>query len=192
MPRTWPLEARGTYQLKITLKNTKPPIWRRIQVAGGITLGDLHHIVQAVMGWENDHLHVFRGGKTEYATRDGDQAVTSLGGRDEWETQVGEVLPAVGSKIVYEYDFGDGWVHDILLERIVPTEEGTPLPVCLAGTRACPPEDCGGPYRYANFVIAIRDPKHPDYHHWREWFDGDFDPEAFDLEAINNRLERLS
>ena len=188
MPRPRLLKSQDIYQLKIALKHIKPPIWRRIQVADDTTLGDLHYIVQAVMGWENDHLHVFQVGKIEYATVDGDQAVTSIEVKDEWEAQVGKVPLAVGSKILYEYDFGDGWKHDIVVERIISAEEGKHCPVCLAGARACPPEDCGGPYRYANFVIAIRDPKHPDYHDWREWFDGGFDPEAFDLEAINKRL----
>jgi hypothetical protein len=188
MPRTRPLNSPRIYQLNIILKHIAPPIWRRIQVAGDTTLGDLHCIVQAVMGWENDHLHVFQVGKVEYATLDGDQAVTSLSARDEWEAQVGKVLPAVGSKAQYEYDFGDSWEHDIVVEKILPAEEGKRLPVCLAGARACPPEDCGGPYSYASFASAIRDPKHPEYRIWREWFDRDFNPEAFDLDAINKRL----
>jgi hypothetical protein len=188
MPRTQPSESQRIYQLKIALNHIKPPIWRRIQVASDTSLGDLHCIVQAVMGWENDHLHVFRVGRVEYATLEGDQAVTSFGVIDEWEVQVGKVLRTERSKLVYEYDFGDGWQHDIVVERITPVEEGKQYPVCLAGARACPPEDCGGPYRYASFVHAIRDPKHPDYHDWRECFDADFDPEAFNLEAINKRL----
>jgi len=170
------------------LKNTKPPVWRRIQVAGDTSLGDLHYIVQAAMGWGNDHLHAFQVGNVEYATLEGDQAVTSVGVKDEWNAQVGKVLLAVGSKAQYEYDFGDSWKHDIVVEKILPAEEGKRLPVCLAGARACPPEDCGGSYRYASFVIAARDPKHPDRRYWREWFDGDFDPEAFDLEEVNRRL----
>ena len=192
MPRTRPLDSQGIYQLKITLKHIAPPIWRRIQVAGDTILGDLHFNLQAGMGWENDHLHVFRVGKAEYATLDGDQAVTSLRARAEWEVQLSKVLRTERSKLVYEYDFGDGWQHDIVVEKILPAEEGRRYPVCLAGAGACPPEDCGGPYRYASFVRAIRDPKHPDHRVWREWFDGDFDPEAFDLDAINKRLSRSS
>lgn len=188
MPRTRSSNAKHIHQLKITLKHIKPPIWRRIQIVGDISLGDLHYIVQAVMGWENDHLHVFRVGKVEYATLEGDQAVTSMGVRDEWETEVRKVLPGVGRKILYEYDFGDSWKHDVVVERIILAEGGKQYPVCLAGARACPPEDCGGPYRYASFASAVCDPKHPDHRYWREWFDGDFDPEAFDLEAINQRL----
>lgn len=184
--------AKQVHQLKLTLRHVKPPVWRRIQVASDTTLGDLHYLVQTAMGWENDHLHVFRVGRVEYATLDGDQAVTSFGVRDEWEAQVCEVLPSVGRKVEYEYDFGDGWRHDIVAEKILPVEDGKRYPVCLSGAGACPPEDCGGPYRYANLVLAISDPSHPDRRYWRGWIGGDFDPEAFDLEAINRRLLSLA
>ena len=177
-------------QLKITLKYTTPPVWRRVQVTGDITLGDLHYVVQTVMGWEDDHLHAFRVGRIEYAPVEGDRAVTETGASDEWEAQVGAVLPAVGRKLLYTYDFGDTWNHEIVRERVVAGEEGRRYPVCLAGARACPPEDCGGVYGYENLVAALADPTDPDYEYWRERVGDDYDPEAFDLEAINKRFRR--
>lgn len=192
MPRARPAGAPAIYQLKITLKYTAPPVWRRVQVADDTTLGHLHSIIQAAMGWGNDHLHAFRVGKAEYATTEGDMAVIGLTVRDEWEADVRAVLPKVGSKMLYIYDFGDSWKHEIRLEKILPPEEGKQIPICLAGARACPPEDCGGPSGYASLVAASSDPRHPDRRYWREWLGGNFDPEALDLEAVNRRLAGLA
>jgi hypothetical protein len=94
--------------------------------------------------------------------------------------------------MLYIYDFGDSWRHEVKLEKILPLEQGEQVPVCLAGAWACPPEDCGGPSGYASLVAASGDPHHPDRRSWREWLGGGFGPEAFDLEAINERLARLT
>lgn len=102
-----PAGPRAIYRLKITLRYTTPPVWRRVQVADDTALGDLHDIIQAAMGWENDHLHASRAGKAEYATTEGDRAVIGLTVRDEWEADMRAVLPKVGSKMLYLYEFGD-------------------------------------------------------------------------------------
>lgn len=177
------------YQLKVTLRNSEPPIWRRVQVRGDITLGDLHHVIQAVMGWHEAHLHEFIAKKVSYGTLYHD-----YGGwdevRDEALYRLDQVAKRRGSRLVYEYDFGDSWQHDILVEETLSPEEGIQYPVCLAGERACPPEDVGGIWRYRHFLEAIRDPADPEHKDFLEWIGGSFDPEHFDLQAINEVLRR--
>jgi hypothetical protein len=95
------------------------------------------------------------------------------------------------SKLLYDYDFGDGWEHDVLVERVEPTTEGEQLPVCLDGRRARPPEDCGGPYGYANLMEAMADPKHPEHDEMREWVGPYWQPEDFELELVNKQLRAL-
>jgi Plasmid pRiA4b ORF-3-like protein len=178
------------YQLKVTLQDSKPPIWRRIQVSADITLSKLHHIVQTVMGWSDSHLHQFIVGDTFYGIPDPDSFM-DMDTKYESRAKLNQIAPAEKSKFVYEYDFGDSWEHLILVEKILPAEEGAQYPVCLTGKRACPPEDVGGVWGYDEFLAAIRDADHPDHEEMLEWADGDFDPEAFDLEAVNKALKKL-
>lgn len=178
---------RTIYQLKVTLKHVKPAVWRRIQAPADIHLDDLHQALQVVMGWHDGHLHLFRAGEVEYAIPYPEEDAF-FDDQDETKTKLSEVVRAEKQKLVYEYDFGDGWRHEILVEKILPREEGKQYPVCLAGKRACPPEDCGGPRGYAEFLQAIRDPAHPDHDDMLEWIGGEFDPEAFDLEEVNGLL----
>jgi pRiA4b ORF-3-like protein len=96
------------------------------------------------------------------------------------------------SKLLYEYDFGDSWEHELLVEKILPRDEGKRYPVCLTGKRACPPEDCGGVWGYASFLEALHDPEHPEHEEMLEWIGGEFDPEAFDLDEVNVELQRLT
>jgi hypothetical protein len=178
------------YQIKVTLKNTKPPIWRRLLVRSDSTLGDLHAIIQAAMGWWDYHLHQFIVGETYYGQPhpDYDDYLEML---DEEYVTLGQVAPREGAKFDYEYDFGDGWEHRVLVEKIVPPEPGQAYPVCIKGRRACPPEDVGGTWGYADFLDAIRDPEHPEHDSYLEWIGGDFDPEAFDLDEVNDALSEL-
>lgn len=171
------------YQLKVTLKNSKPPIWRRIQVAGDTSLDKLHLILQTVMGWENDHLHQFKIGPDYYSAEDAD-----LDCEDETQFDLSEVVSGVKQKFLYEYDFGDSWEHEIVVEKILQPEAGVHYPVCLAGKRAGPPEDSGGVWGYESLLEIVNNPEHPDYDERVEWLGEDFDPEAFDLEAINRKL----
>lgn len=177
------------YQLKVTLAESDPPIWRRFQVAGDISLAKLHQVLQIVMGWENSHLHQFIVDGTAYG--EPDPALGELELRDERKARLYQVVPTVESGFIYEYDFGDSWQHEIQVEQIAPVEPGTRYPVCLAGERACPPEDCGGIWGYANLLEAIEDPDHPEHEDLMDWLGGDFDPEVFDQEEINNRLKRI-
>lgn len=174
------------YQLKVTLMGSKPPIWRRIQVTSDTALDKLHRIIQVVMGWDGDHLHQFIIGGNYYGEPSADWG---FGVRDESKVRLSRVVSGIKTKFVYEYDFGDDWLHQILVEKILPLEEGAPYPVCVTGKRACPPEDCGGIGGYYDFVEAIQNPDQPEHKNMLEWFGGRFDPEAFDLEAINMGLK---
>ena len=179
------------YQLKVTLKGSKPPIWRRLQVPGNLTLDDLHRVLQIAMGWDNAHLHQFTVGRTYYSDPlfELDDALGDV--NDSTRTTLRQVAPAEKAKFTYEYDFGDSWEHEILVERIVPPEPGARYPVCLTGRRACPPEDCGGIWGYAALLETIQNPDDPEREEMLDWLGGAFDPEAFDLEAVNQALQRL-
>jgi hypothetical protein len=167
------------YQFKITLHQSKPPIWRRIQVPD-CTLADLHELIQAAMGWENEHLHLFIIGGVRYGIPD-----PELGLKNEAKVRLSQIVPQSGTlfRFKYEYDFGDGWLHDLLFEGSPPNDVGRKYPVCLGGARACPPEDVGGVWGYAEFLEAIADPKHERHGELLEWIGGEFDPEVFDAKA---------
>jgi hypothetical protein len=117
--------------------------------------------------------------------------LVELDTRDSRRVKLGKSITAEGEKFAYEYDFGDFWEHDILIEKILPPDPKQKLPVCIKGKRACPPEDVGGVWGYDTFLEAIKDPQHPEHEMYTEWIDGEFDPEAFDLDAINSALRSL-
>jgi hypothetical protein len=178
------------YQIKVTLDNTHPPIWRRILVPGNTTLIKLHDILQIVMGWEDYHLHMFTIDESIYGNP-ADDEWGDLGTLDEVAYKLNRIIHREGQRFKYEYDFGDSWDHTLLVEKILPPEEGTRYPLCLKGKRACPPEDVGGVWGYKNFLDAIRDPDHNEHEEYLDWVGGEFDPDAFDLEEINAQLRRM-
>jgi hypothetical protein len=180
--------ASSIYQLKVTLKGSKPPIWRRLQLRGDTRLSELHDILQLAMGWGDAHLHQFTAGEQSFGRPDADDWTEV---RDERQVVLSQVARAEKARLGYEYDFGDSWEHQLLVEKILPPEPGKDYPVCVAGKRACPPEDVGGIWGYADFLAAIRDPEHREHKELLEWIGGAFDPEAFDLEAVNAALQRL-
>ncbi len=180
----------GICQIKITLRYVRPPIWRRIQVAGDVTLAKLHRIIQEVMGWYDSHLHQFIVGKTYYGVPSLDE-FSELDLKDERKVKLNQVLSRPKQKIIYEYDFGDGWEHEILLEKMLPPDSKAHYPVCVGGARACPPEDCGGVGGYANFLDAISDPDHEEHDEYLDWIGGEFDPEGFDVDLVNQSLKRI-
>lgn len=174
-------------QIKVALRYVNPPVWRRIEVPGDIKLGKLHRILQVAMGWGDSHLHAFRIGKTVYGIPDPDFP-------DDMQNERNVRLDSVaaqGDTIIYEYDFGDGWLHELRIEKTLPSDPSVHYPRCTAGERACPPEDCGGPPGYEHLLEVLRDPKHEAHEEMREWIGGDFDPEAFDLETANRELWRM-
>jgi len=170
------------HQIKITLQGIEPPIWRRFQVPADIRLSMLHGVIQDVMGWEDDHLHqFFIDGKCYGDARLADQE----GVDNEDRIKLNQVIQTKGGSFIYEYDFGDSWEHRLEVEEILFAEPDARYPRCVAGERACPPEDCGGVWGYADLLDAIKDPAHPEHEERSEWLDDDFDPEEFDLDGLN-------
>jgi len=176
------------YQLKITLKDSKPPIWRRVLVPSDIPLSKLHRIIQAAMGWWDSHLHQFIVGRVYYGVPDPDDWHEV---KDERRARLNQIAPTEKSRFTYEYDFGDDWLHAVQVEKILPPDPAQKLPVCIKGRRACPPEDVGGVWGYANFLEALSDPNHPEHELYKEWIGDEFDPEACDLDDINARLRAI-
>jgi hypothetical protein len=178
--------AGSVYQLKVTLKDINPPVWRRLLVPD-CSLAELHEVIQLAMGWENYHLYDFEVGGERYTDPRG---MDDLDMEDASRAMHGQLAPEAKAKLRYTYDFGDNWRHEVLVEKILPPEEGKAYPVCIDGKRACPPEDVGGPWGYMEFAEALADPEHEQHEEFREWR-GEFDPEAFDLDAVNKGLRRL-
>ena len=188
MSRQVPSPRVAIYQVKVTLKGSKPPIWRRILVASDTRLGKLNRILQDVMGWTDSHLHQFIVGQTYYGVPDPD---FDLDVRSERTVPLNRVLQEPKDKIIYEYDFGDSWEHELLLEKVLPPDPAIRYPICVTGKRACPPEDCGGIWGYAELLEALASPNHPEHASMLEWAGDDFDPEAFDLEDVNSMLRQV-
>ena len=176
------------YQIKVTLEESKPPIWRRILVPGDVNLQKLHYIIQVAMGWTNSHLHQFIVGQTYYGEPHPDFGEEM---REERRVKLSQVALGEGDRFSYEYDFGDSWLHTVLVEKILPPEPGQQVPVCVKGRRAGPPEDVGGVWGYQEFLEAIGDRDHPEHKMYLEWIGGEFDPEEFDLEETNEILREL-
>jgi hypothetical protein len=183
-----PRGPTSVHQLKITLTGIRPPIWRRLQVSSAINLRRLHDVIQEAMGWTQSHLYQFQVGAVEYGEPDDEFGMPI---RSAKAMPLRKIAPAPGAVFSYEYDFGDSWQHRIEVEKVLPPESGVRYPRCLTGKRACPPEDVGGIYGYEEFLQAIRDAKHPEHKEMLEWVGGSFDPEALDLQAVNERLAHL-
>jgi len=189
LKKTEPSTKPRMYRLKVTLLGSRPPIWRRLRVRGDTTLAGLHAILQVAMGWLDSHLHTFEVYGITYADPS-----------PEWEPPVSdECRPTLtglglvtGSRFTYEYDMGDGWRHEIVVEAVTDAETARPRrAACIAGRRACPPEDVGGIGGYAYFLEAIRDPKHEEHKDMLEWIGREFDPEAFSVEETDEELRGL-
>ncbi len=186
--------AAGTpqsiHQLKVTLLDISPPVWRRIQVPSNASLGELHFILQTVMDWDDDHLHLFSVKGAEYADGRVEDPWGGSAPKNEDRARLARVAP-LGTRLRYEYDFGDCWEHDLVVEKVFPAEPGVTYPHCVAGRRACPPENCGGPARYVDLLGALKAPAHPRHEAALDWFGNGFDPEAFDPEAVNAWLAHV-
>jgi len=175
------------YQFKITLKEIKPKIWRRIQVSSNYSFWDLHVAIQDAMGWEDYHLHEFEMvnpktmNKDLIGMPDGEGLHEVISGN---KAKIAKYFLAPKDKAYYIYDFGDGWEHEIVLEKILPAEIGIQYPLCIAGERACPPEDCGGVPGYEYLLEIISDPKHEEYEERLEWLGEEFNPENFDPKSV--------
>jgi hypothetical protein len=184
-----PRQPAQVYQLKITLQHVKPPIWRRVHVKD-CTLAKLHDIIQTCMGWDDYHLHEFEIGGERYG--DPAQWQDDFAGEmevgNEGRVKLSQLVAQGVKKFRYTYDMGDTWEHLIQIEKVLAPEAGVRYPRCPAGKRACPPEDCGGPWGYGDFLDAIQKPSHERHEELLEWVGGEFDPEAFDIDAVNEEL----
>ncbi|MGV7244270.1 plasmid pRiA4b ORF-3 family protein [Caballeronia sp. M23-90] len=172
------------WAIKLSLREIKPEIWRRIEVASTITLADLHKVIQAAMGWMDSHLHDFDLGDVRYGMVQDD---FDDGMADETGVRLDTVCQP-GARFIYNYDFGDGWEHLVVIEKAVAIEPGTRYPRCTAGRNACPPEDCGGPWGYADMLKTLAGKRNAERAELIEWLGGEFDPRDFDLAQANRMI----
>jgi hypothetical protein len=186
-------KSTSTYQLLVLLNGTQPSIWRRLQIRGTANLGWFHAVLQVAVGWTNSHLHQFICGEHTYADPrsglehyQGDPPVL-----DESSFMIADLLTDIHAGLVYDYDFGDSWEHIVTVEEILPADASTAPAVCLEGSRACPPEDCGGIAGYMELLKALKNKKHPEHKSMKEWLGRPFDPEFFDTAAANDGLRKL-
>lgn len=179
---------RHIYQLHVSLADVIPPVWRRLLVPGGYTLDRLHRAIQLAMGWHNCHLHSFDIGGVQYGEPDPDG---ELALRDELDHRL-DAVARKGSRFRYTYDFGDWWEHEVVVEDVVAADPDERYPTCVDGARACPPEDCGGAFGYAELLSALGDAAHPRHEHLREWLGREFDAEQFTASRAATLLRRLA
>ena len=177
------LSPAVAYEIKVTLQDSRPPIWRRVRI-GDCTLDVLHEIIQNAMGWENYHLHAFEWNELRYsppqAELDGD--------RDETQVRLSTLVKDGCKQLKYWYDFGDDWWHTIKIEKTLAPKASDQFPICIAGAGACPPEDCGGLWGYYELLEVLRNPKHERHGELFEWVGDGFDPGHFDINESNRAL----
>ena len=179
--------GKQIYQLKISINDSKPSIWRRVLVYSDTLLPDLHRIVQTTMGWDNYHLHQFVHCNKFYAPPSEDEA-DEFDAVDYSKIKLSSVIKKENDRMEYEYDFGDGWEHIVLLEKILEVDAAIHYPICLEGEQKCPPEDCGGIWGYMEMLDILKDKNHEGYEQCIEWVGDDFDATDFDAAAINEKL----
>ena len=181
---------RDTLEFSIGLTEIEPRIWRRIEVPASYSFWDLHVAIQDSMGWLDYHLHAFRiqnpktGALDEIGIPDEDAFEGEPGFLPGWQIPAVRYFQRLGDRAEYEYDFGDSWQHEVVLEAVRRRHAKTKYPRCVAGARACPPEDCGGPRGYAELLATIADPAHEEHESTLRWLGGRFDPEAFDARRV--------
>jgi hypothetical protein len=154
-----------------------------------INLRNFHYIVQRVMGWDNSHLHRYFCGKECYGAPSADNAPRLV--HDETQFVLADIFKRTGTKVRYEYDFGDCWLHEITLEKSVPATAEHIHPICLGGKRNCPPEDIGGIWGYTELLESVSNPSHPRRSQFEEWLEEIYDPDRFELSEINSVLANM-
>ena len=189
-------ESGAIYQLKITLKGSKPPIWRRVQTPASTTLGTLHAIIQQSMGWADYHLHEFNvngtliGDPEQFCGPESDPETRVV---DEADVTLANLKRRGVKKFEYVYDYGDWWEHVVLLEKVLERDPDIHYPICVKAVKSGPPEDVGGIWGYYEMLEALEDPEHPEHEEFSEWLPGGgWDPDNVDLDAINRRLKYLN
>jgi hypothetical protein len=181
-------------QLKISLNESNPLIWRQIQLHKDHTFFELHHINQITMGWQNYHAYEFnvegyRIGTVIEEDKDLGYGTDSL--LDAETTKLVDVITHIGDIIKYEYDFGDGWEHTLEVEGFLDADHHIIYPYCIEGGMSCPPEDCGGIHGFKNCLEILKDKKHPEYKDLKRWMPRGYDPTKFDNGKVNKQLVKL-
>ena len=174
------------YKVRVELQRIEPPIWRILHIPSRTSLLKLHRILQRAMGWTNSHLHLFEVDKQLYSEPSPDWELDVL---DSRRMTLGKVFTEDRKSFIYEYDLGDSWRHKITLLDTIEGE-AEEKPGCIAGARACPPEDCGGTMGYYDLLVALSDPDHEDHESLLEWVGGSYDPNAFDLAATDRAVKK--
>jgi hypothetical protein len=180
--------SHNIYGIKVTLLGTKPPIWRRLLVPASMTLAKLHDVLQTAMGWHDCHMHEFRAGERHFGRPDPEDISMGIRVENERNIKLSSVPQRAGAKLIYTYDFGDYWEHAIFLEKQLPLLPDMSGLVCIDGNLACPPEDCGGVPGFYELLDALADPSHERHEELRDWIGDDFDPQAFSVDLVNQKL----
>ncbi len=175
-------------ELRIEVLNIEPLIWRKVLVAPDITLDALHLVIQGAMGWQDCHLHMFIIDDTKYEPQFEDDFESEEETQDEAKFKLSSLVKT-NSEFEYFYDFGDNWHHRIIVSGI--SDKKIEASHCVGGERACPPEDCGGPYGYPDFLDALSDKNHPEHEQYSQWADG-FEPESFNISQADALIAALS
>ena len=182
--------GQAVFQLRVQLQEVRPVVWRRVLVAGSVRLSKLAEVLLTTMGWENSHLHQFPIADAHYGMHADDWGDVD---EDEIDEKTVSVLKALGDErqFFFDYDFGDGWEHEIVIEQVTWGSGGLKFAVCVDGENACPPEDVGGAGGYEIFLAAMADPDHEEHDDYLRWMGGAFDSTAFDLGSVNAELQRI-
>jgi hypothetical protein len=186
-PATQQPSGQSVLKVRMQLADVDPVVWRRLLIPGAVRLAKFSGMLLAAMGWTNSHLHAFRVGDKRFGMCFDDYP------EEEVDEKGVTVLQALRQerRFFYDYDFGDGWEHDVVIEELSWSDIGLKFAVCIDGQNACPPEDVGGPRGYSEFLKAISDPRHEEHAGYLEWAGGSFEPAQFDLAGTNAALQRL-
>jgi hypothetical protein len=176
--------------LRIALPYIAPAIWRRLELTGSLTFGYLHDAIQTAMGWEDCHLWAFYVGKIEVSPASEQFDIPGQPRAQPADgTTLDQMLAGKRIKFRYVYDMGDDWLHEIEVEKVSAGEPGVRYPRCTGGARAGPPEDCGGFPGYHHLSEVLANPKHSEHEEMLDWIGGEWNPEAFDIDGVNARLQ---
>jgi hypothetical protein len=173
-------------QLRIKLEYAEPEVWRRILVPATITFRSLHTTLNAVMGWYDSHLHLFNIADEYIGDKEFDDEDAWL---SERKMRLIDFLGMVET-FRYEYDFGDGWIHEVEIEDIIKADPNEKYPLCIDGKNACPPEDCGGPPGFETFKKIMANTRHREHKSMREWLGHPWVPDRFILDLANRSIPR--
>lgn len=176
-------KVKRIYRIKVTLEDTTPAVWRRLLVSADTTLANFHHVLQVAMGWTDSHLHCFETWSGRYGMKGIEEDADDL--KDERRVKLSAVLPTKGARLSYQYDYGDDWQHLVELEDALHPDPRLQYPLCTGGSRACPPEDCGGTSGYDELCRVLKSPGDEEHDGMLTWVGGFFDPAGFDANAVN-------